>query len=126
MRGDFTHALPVEVNLGQYERFEKPVAIEIDFTESPKQKEASLIDSDGKDWISYKPEGGPEGSYRGIPNIALAGFHPGPGEKNKMSRIVATGPLRAEVRSETEDYLDFTRVVGTGPETDDITGDVVG
>lgn len=64
---------------------------------------ASMIDSDGNDWISYKPEGGAKGNYRGIPNVAPAGFHPGPGEENKMSRVLAYGPLRAEVRSETED-----------------------
>jgi hypothetical protein len=64
---------------------------------------ASMIDLDGNDWISYRPDGGPKGSYRGIPNIAPAGFHPGPGEGNKASRIISTGPLRAEVRSETED-----------------------
>jgi hypothetical protein len=64
---------------------------------------ASKFDRDGNDWISYKPEGGAEGSYRGIPNVAPAGFHPGPGEENKMSWISARGPIRAEVRSETED-----------------------
>ncbi|MGW8181363.1 MAG: hypothetical protein ACWGQW_21760 [bacterium] len=64
---------------------------------------ASIVDRDGNDWISYKPEGGAEGSYRGIPNIAPAGFHPGPGETNRLSLILASGPLRAEIRSESED-----------------------
>ncbi len=64
---------------------------------------ASLIDREGNDWISYYPEGGPKGNFRGIPNIAPAGFHPGPGEGNKESRIVAAGPLRVRILSETGD-----------------------
>lgn len=34
---------------------------------------ASLLDRDGNDWISHHPGNGPEGEYRGIPNIAPAG-----------------------------------------------------
>lgn len=64
---------------------------------------ASLIDRENNDWISYYPEGGPKGNYRGIPNIAPAGFHPGPGEGNKESRIVFSGPLRVRILSETLD-----------------------
>jgi hypothetical protein len=64
---------------------------------------ASMIDPDGFDWISYLPEGGPKGNYRGIPNIAPAGFHPGTGEKNKLSRIIAKGPIKVSFLSETED-----------------------
>jgi len=64
---------------------------------------ASMIDRDGNDWISYRPEGGPKGNYRGIPNIAPAGFHPGPGEGNKPSRVAAVGPLRVRILSETKD-----------------------
>ena len=39
---------------------------------------AALIDRDGNDWISYRPEGGERGHFRGIPNMALDTFgHPG-------------------------------------------------
>lgn len=64
---------------------------------------ASMIDREGKDWISYHPEGGAKGSYRGIPNIAPSDFHPGPGELNKESRIIAQGPVKVSFLSETLD-----------------------
>lgn len=64
---------------------------------------ASMLDPDGNDWISYRPQGGARGSYRGIPNIAPAGFHPGPSDDNKPSKIVSEGPLRARILSETRD-----------------------
>ncbi|MGB9606075.1 MAG: hypothetical protein ACP5U2_14385 [Bryobacteraceae bacterium] len=64
---------------------------------------ASMFDGEGNDWISYRPQGGPKGLYRGIPNIAPAGFHPGPGEGNKPSRILDAGPLRVRIYSETKD-----------------------
>ncbi|QBG45977.1 hypothetical protein EGM51_00565 [Verrucomicrobia bacterium S94] len=39
---------------------------------------SSLLDRDGKDWISYRPKGGPKGHYRGIPNMGYETFgHPG-------------------------------------------------
>jgi hypothetical protein len=45
---------------------------------------ASLLDADGKDWISYRPGDGPAGEYRGIPNAVYRAktggrsfFHPG-------------------------------------------------
>lgn len=63
---------------------------------------ASLLDQDGNDWISFHPEGGPEGNYRGIPNIAPAEFHPGPGEGNKTSWIVEQGPIKLTFQSETQ------------------------
>jgi len=64
---------------------------------------ASLNDEENKDWISFHPEGGPKGSYRGIPNIAPAGFHPGPGKGNKESSILSAGPLKLRILSETKD-----------------------
>ncbi|MDE0104268.1 MAG: hypothetical protein OXN89_17995 [Bryobacterales bacterium] len=64
---------------------------------------ASIIDLDGNDWISYRPEGGFEGHYRGIPNIAPPDFHPGRPEGKRPSRIEAMGPLKVRIRSETED-----------------------
>lgn len=64
---------------------------------------ASLIDRDGNDWISYRPEGGFEGHFRGIPNIAPPQFHPGRAEGKKPSRVLAQGPLKKTILSETED-----------------------
>lgn len=76
---------------------------------------ASLIDVNGNDWISYRPEGGAAGHYRGIPNLAYDGlgeFHPGRGEGNKKSRLVYQGPARVRIQSESKDeewgcYWDF-------------------
>ena len=62
---------------------------------------ASMIDSEGQDWISYRPGMGSAGEYRGIPNIRPAGFHPG--YENHRSRIVHSGPLKLTLESETED-----------------------
>ena len=64
---------------------------------------ASLIDNDGNDWISYHPEGGFEGDYRGIPNIAPPQFHPGRPEGKSQSRLLRLGAVRATLRTETED-----------------------
>ncbi len=39
---------------------------------------SSVIDRNGKDWIGYRPKGGPKGSSRGIPNMGYETFgHPG-------------------------------------------------
>ncbi len=64
---------------------------------------ASLIDRDGNDWISYRPSGGFEGDFRGIPNIAPPDFHPGRGQNHRESVLLSSGPLRATVLSETRD-----------------------
>lgn len=67
---------------------------------------ASLVDVDGNDWIGYRPEGGPTGNYRGIPNLAYDGpgeFHPGPGAGNLVSKIVHQGPLKISIYSESRD-----------------------
>jgi len=64
---------------------------------------ASLLDPEGNDWISYHPQDGARGNFRGIPNIAPAGFHPGPSEENKPTRIVFEGPVRTRILSETRD-----------------------
>jgi hypothetical protein len=63
---------------------------------------ASLLDRDGNDWISYRPEGGSDGKYRGIPNLIHpeGDFHPG--GLNSTSRITA-GPLKVTIFSETRD-----------------------
>ena len=64
---------------------------------------ASMIDAAGNDWISYHQQGGSAGNYRGIPNMAPAGFHPGPGEGNLGSRFVSTGPIKATFYSTGKD-----------------------
>jgi hypothetical protein len=64
---------------------------------------ASLIDIEGNDWISYHPEGGFKGNYRGIPNIAPPQFHPGRPEGKKTSKILDHGPLKLRIFSQTED-----------------------
>jgi hypothetical protein len=63
---------------------------------------ASLLDRDGQDWISYRPEGGSDGKYRGIPNLIHpeSDFHPG--GLNSTSRLVA-GPIKVTIHSETRD-----------------------
>ena len=64
---------------------------------------ASLIDRDGKDWLSFRPHGGSDGRYRGIPNLAHPEnvFHPG--AETCTSRLTAEGPLRATIESESKD-----------------------
>ena len=63
---------------------------------------ASLIDPDGNDWISYRPTGGSDGRYRGIPNLIHPenDFHPG--GVNSVSRA-ESGPLKVTIHSETRD-----------------------
>jgi hypothetical protein len=64
---------------------------------------ASIIDPNGNDWISYHPGGESAGEYRGIPNLVHPEgyFHPG-GEKC-VSKLVANGPLKATIYSESLD-----------------------
>ncbi|MFC1558825.1 FG-GAP repeat domain-containing protein, partial [candidate division KSB1 bacterium] len=64
---------------------------------------ASMIDNSGKDWISYYPVVGSAGSYRGIPNIRPADFHPGSIEGKLESRIINQGPIKLSIQSETID-----------------------
>ncbi len=68
---------------------------------------ASLIDSEGRDWISYHPYGGSDGKYRGIPNVVHpeVHFHPGPGSKGDKSTLLSSGPVRARIKSDTGDGL---------------------
>jgi hypothetical protein len=58
---------------------------------------SSLLDRDGSDWIGYHPSGGSAGNYRGIPNLAPYGFHPG--YDNSTSWLVDHGSLRATLYS---------------------------
>ena len=70
---------------------------------------ASIIDKEGNDWVSYHPNKEPEsgflGRYRGIPNIAPPSLHPGSLEPVKSSKIIAEGPLKISIVTETEDKL---------------------
>jgi hypothetical protein len=63
----------------------------------------SMIDPDGKDWISFRPTGGSDGKYRGIPNAIHpeGGFHPG--STNCTTRLVSSTPERLVLESETKD-----------------------
>ncbi len=58
---------------------------------------ASLLDRDGNDWISYHPEGGSAGHFRGIPNMGECAH---PGYTNSYSRVINSGPLKARILSE--------------------------
>ena len=64
---------------------------------------ASLIDPDGKDWISFRTTGGSDGPYRGIPNIIHpeGGFHPG--KDTCISRIVREDQSGVTIESRTKD-----------------------
>jgi len=68
---------------------------------------ASMVDTDGNDWIGFHPttrrEDGPRGEYRGIPNIAPVDFHAGRGDGKRETRVLSCGPVRARLLSETED-----------------------
>jgi hypothetical protein len=64
---------------------------------------ASLYDPDGCDWISYRPFGGSDGKYRGIPNIAHPENYFHPGGNGCTSKIVSSGPLKVKIVSESID-----------------------
>lgn len=63
---------------------------------------ASLIDHEGKDWLSYRPYGGSDGKYRGIPNLAHPENHFHPGGRGCHSRILAAGPLKVSIASASD------------------------
>ena len=66
---------------------------------------ASMFDVDGNDWLSYRPYGGSDGKYRGIPNLAHPenNFHPG--GTGCTSRVVSQGALKVTIESESNDGL---------------------
>ena len=64
---------------------------------------ASIIDRDGKDWLSYRPHGGSDGAYRGIPNLAHPENYFHPGGAGCRSRILNAGPLKITIASESLD-----------------------
>lgn len=71
---------------------------------------ASMIDGDSQDWISFHDIVGSKsaGEYRGLPNLVFASGQPQnsyfhPGFTNAHSSVVASGPLKVTVFSETDD-----------------------
>ena len=99
----------VRVEDGVMDEEQKAVVIETAAATYYYHKEgggfSSLIDRDGRDWISYRPGDGPAGEYRGIPNMVFRGekggfFHPGhAGEKGSETRLLESGPERASLLS---------------------------
>lgn len=64
---------------------------------------ASMFDPDGNDWLSYRPYGGSDGKYRGIPNLAYPENHFHPGGTGCKSEIISPGPLKVKIASESLD-----------------------
>jgi hypothetical protein len=72
---------------------------------------ASIIDTDGNDWVSYRPGGKARGEYRGLPKCGQPEklFHCGYGygqypTKNPFtSRLTVSEPDHARIESETKD-----------------------
>lgn len=64
---------------------------------------ASMFDVDGNDWLSYRPYGGSDGKYRGIPNVAHPENHFHPGGTGCNSRIINSGSLKITIASESHD-----------------------
>jgi acetyl esterase len=72
---------------------------------------ASIIDKDGRDWVSYRPGGEARGEYRGLPKCGhpTKYFHCGYGygqyQTNNpfSSRVTAREPGHARIESETRD-----------------------
>jgi len=64
---------------------------------------AGIIDTDGLDWIGYRPGGRSAGEFRGIPNLVHPEGYFHPGGTECRSELVANGPVRAAIRSETQD-----------------------
>lgn len=64
---------------------------------------ASLIDPEGRDWIGFRPYGGSDGIYRGIPNCAYPEnvFHPG--HHTCQTQAARVGPLRVTLDTASND-----------------------
>ena len=64
---------------------------------------SSLIDRDGNDWISFNRGEGPQGMYRGIPNLVFPGdlFHPG--HRHCQSEITKNTAQQVSIRSTSKD-----------------------
>jgi len=64
---------------------------------------ASMEDKDGADWIGFHPTGGTAGHYRGIPNTGYPNDYCHPGKRVSKSRIIAAGPIKVSIYSESDD-----------------------
>ena len=64
---------------------------------------SSLVDVNGRDWISYSTIAGSGGSYRGIPNMVYPEGYFHPGSTSAISSVVNLGPVKATIRSVTID-----------------------
>jgi len=70
---------------------------------------ASIEDRDGHDWLSYNPGEGPVsksgsgGKYRGLPNMVHPEGYFHPGNDQCTSRLLAAGPVKATIMSESKD-----------------------
>ncbi|MCW5982985.1 MAG: hypothetical protein KIT09_33150 [Bryobacteraceae bacterium] len=64
---------------------------------------ASMIDIDGRDWIGYRPFGGPDGQFRGIPNLVHPEGHFHPGGMACSSRIASADAAKVTIVSECQD-----------------------
>lgn len=60
---------------------------------------SSLNDTDGADWLNYNSAAGPQGVYRGIPNMIHpeSKFHPGGTGVN--TKVINKGPLKGTIQS---------------------------
>lgn len=64
---------------------------------------ASMVDTDGNDWISFHPWGGSDGNYRGIPNVAHPESHFHPGRDGCTSEIMSAGSIKVKIDSRSND-----------------------
>jgi chitodextrinase len=68
---------------------------------------SSIIDDDQNDWINHNSTFGSAGTFRGIPNLVPPGdggfFHPG--ATSSTSTLVHEGPLKATIKSTTNNDL---------------------
>ncbi|MFC1997288.1 FG-GAP-like repeat-containing protein [Chloroflexota bacterium] len=80
---------------------------------------SSIVDAGSNDWINFNATPGSGGTYRGIPNLVYPEGYMHPGNGNVVSGIVHQGPLKATIRSTSNDgkwetlwevYPDFARL----------------
>jgi hypothetical protein len=72
---------------------------------------ASILDKDGRDWISYRPGGKARGEYRGLPKCGQPtkffhcgyGFGQYPTDNPFVSRVAMREPGHVRIESETRD-----------------------
>jgi len=64
---------------------------------------ASIEDTDGRDWLGYRPGGGSAGEYRGIPNMGYPEGYCHPGKNESDSVLLSCGPVRVSIRSASRD-----------------------